>query len=60
MSRMILTRTIDAPVDLVFQAVADIRQFSQALPHIVDHLAFHQRIGTGKVNVLKRAEGTTG
>ena len=32
---MILTRTIDAPVDLVFQAVADIRQFSQALPHIV-------------------------
>ena len=32
---MIVKRTIDAPTELVFQTVADIRQFSQAIPHIV-------------------------
>jgi uncharacterized protein YndB with AHSA1/START domain len=35
MSPIIVTRTIRAPVDLVFQTVADIRRFSQALPHVV-------------------------
>ena len=35
MSRIIVTRTIDAPIDLVFQTVADERRLSQALPHIV-------------------------
>ncbi|UCH93499.1 MAG: SRPBCC family protein [Candidatus Aminicenantes bacterium] len=35
MTRTIVTRTIDAPVDVVFKTVADINQFSQAIPHIV-------------------------
>jgi uncharacterized protein YndB with AHSA1/START domain len=35
MSRTVVTRTIAAPVAKVFQTVADISQFSQALPHIV-------------------------
>ena len=35
MDRMELTRTIAAPIDRVFNAVADISQFSKALPHIV-------------------------
>ena len=35
MSRIIVTRTINAPLDLVFNTVADINQFSKALPHIV-------------------------
>ena len=29
MSRIIVTRTIDTPIDLVFPTVADIRRFSQ-------------------------------
>ncbi|MCI0691762.1 SRPBCC family protein [candidate division KSB1 bacterium] len=35
MSRMIVTRTIKAPVEVVFKTVSDINQFSQAVPHIV-------------------------
>jgi len=36
MTRITATRTIDAPLDLVFQTVADIRQLSKALPHVVN------------------------
>ena len=35
MTRTIITRLIDAPIDKVFRTVADIRQFFQAIPHIV-------------------------
>jgi carbon monoxide dehydrogenase subunit G len=35
MSRMIVTRRIAAPIERVFKTVADIGQFSQAIPHIV-------------------------
>ncbi len=35
MTRITVTRTIDAPVEAVFKTVADIRQFSKAVPHIV-------------------------
>ncbi len=35
MSRIIVTRSINAPVDRVFMTVADIQRLSQALPHIV-------------------------
>ena len=35
MSRITVTRTVDAPIDLVFETGADERRFSQALPHIV-------------------------
>jgi hypothetical protein len=31
-----ITRIINAPVDVVFSTIADIRQFSKAIPHIVD------------------------
>ena len=36
MARTTVTRTIDAPIELVFKTVADIKQFSQAIPHIVN------------------------
>ena len=35
MSRIIVTRIINAPIDFVFKTVADINRFSKALPHIV-------------------------
>ncbi len=35
MAHMIVKRTINAPIDVVFKTVADINQFSQAIPHIV-------------------------
>ncbi len=35
MTRTTITRTIDAPIDKVFQTVAEIDNFSKALPHIV-------------------------
>jgi carbon monoxide dehydrogenase subunit G len=35
MSRMIVTRSIKAPLESVFRTVADINQFSEAIPHIV-------------------------
>lgn len=36
MSRTTVTRTIDAPVNVVFRTVADINHFSDAVPHIVN------------------------
>lgn len=36
MTRTELSRTIDAPVDLVFSTVADIANYSKAVPHIVN------------------------
>ena len=35
MARTIVTRNINAPVELVFRTIADINQFSKAVPHIV-------------------------
>lgn len=41
-------RTIDAPVELVFATVSDIRNFSQAVPHIVDvEFLSEQQSGVG-------------
>lgn len=34
MTRTIITRTINAPLDLVFTTVADIRNYSKAIPHL--------------------------
>ncbi len=34
MTQYHVTRTIDAPVDLVFRTVSDITNFSKAIPHI--------------------------
>ena len=36
MTRIEVKRVIDAPISKVFQTVADIREFSKALPHVVD------------------------
>lgn len=36
MAATTVIRTINAPLDLVFQTVADIRNFSKAVPHIVN------------------------
>lgn len=36
MSRTVVTRTIDAPVDVVFRTVAHIDEFAKAIPHIVN------------------------
>ena len=36
MTRTELSRTIDAPLDLVFSTVADIANYSKAVPHIVN------------------------
>ncbi len=35
MTRTIVKRTINAPIETVFKTVADINNFSQAVPHIV-------------------------
>lgn len=35
MSRTVIARTIDAPVERVFRTIADIRHFSEAVPDIV-------------------------
>ncbi len=48
MTQYHVTRTIDAPVDLVFRTVSDINHFSKAVPHIekVEFLT-EQRTGIG-------------
>jgi ribosome-associated toxin RatA of RatAB toxin-antitoxin module len=35
MTPIAVTRIIKAPIDVVFKTVADIRQFKEALPHVV-------------------------
>ncbi|MDZ7692842.1 MAG: SRPBCC family protein [Balneolaceae bacterium] len=36
MSKIIIIKTVHAPVELVFNTIADIRNFSEAVPDIVD------------------------
>ena len=36
MTRILITKKIAAPIEVVFKTVADINQFSQAIPHIVN------------------------
>ena len=64
MPRMTVTRTIDAPVDLVFNSVADISQFSQAIPHIVNvEFLTEQKTGVGtrfrEMRLMHGKEATT-
>ena len=47
MTRTTVARIIDAPVDRVFQAVADISNFSKAVPHIIN-VEFISDVRTGK------------
>lgn len=48
MTRTTIVRTIEAPVDIVFDTVADIRKFSEAIPHIVEvEFLTEQQVGVG-------------
>ena len=64
MSRITVTRTIDAPLDVVFRTVADIRQFSKALPRIVK-FEFLSEVKSGvgtrfrETRLMKGKEATT-
>ena len=64
MPRMIVTRTIEAPIDLVFTTVADITQFSEAIPHIVKvEFLSDVKFGVGtrfcETRLMKGKEATT-
>ena len=48
MTRTELSRTINAPIDVVFSTVSDIRDFSKAVPHIVNvEFVSEERAGVG-------------
>ena len=48
MTRTELSRTIDAPIGVVFATVSDISNFSQAVPHIVNvEFLSEARVGVG-------------
>lgn len=63
MTRTVVTRTINAPIERVFSVVADIRNFSQAIPHIekVEFLSESQ-LGVGtrfrETRLMKGREAT--
>ena len=49
MNRYTVTRTINAPIEDVFKTVADIAEFSKALPHVVKYEFLsdrHSGVGT--------------
>ena len=46
MTRTELSRTIDAPIGVVFATVSDITNFSRAVPHI-EHVEFLSEVKTG-------------
>lgn len=59
-----ITRTIDAPVESVFEAVADISDFSQAVPEIVRvEFLTESRVGVGtrfrETRVMRGREAST-
>ena len=64
MSQISVIRTIDAPVDLVFQTISDIRNFSKAIPDIV-HAEILSDVQTGvgtrfrETRLMKGREATT-
>src|SRR6185295_361887 len=62
--RLVVMRTIDAPIDVVFRTVADITQFSRALPHIVKvEFLSDARLGAGtrfrETRLMKGKENVT-
>jgi len=64
MTRMIVRRTIDAPIDVVFKTVADINRFSQAIPHIVKvEILSDVKLGVGtrfrETRLMKGKEAVT-
>ncbi|MEX1364978.1 MAG: SRPBCC family protein [Nannocystaceae bacterium] len=64
MTRTTISRTIDAPVALVFRTVADIANFARAVPHITKvELLSEQQVGQGtrfrETRVMKGREAST-
>jgi len=64
MTRAIVTRTISAPVDFVFDTVSDINNFSKAIPHIVKaEILSDVKSGAGtrfrETRLMKGKEATT-
>jgi len=64
MSRTVVTRTIEAPVEAVFDTIAHVENFSRAVPNIanVDYLTDQQRgVGTRfrETRVMRGREATT-
>ena len=64
MTQFATKRTIDAPVDRVFETVAHIENFQQAIPHItnVEFLTeSHTGVGTGfrETRLMRGREATT-
>jgi hypothetical protein len=64
MSRIVVTRTIAAPIDLVFNTVANINQFSKAVPRIVKYEFLSDvKSGVGtrfrETRLMKGQEATT-
>ena len=54
MSRTIVTRRIEAPVDRVFETVSDIGNFSKAISGIVNvEFMSEQRLGVGTSATLQ-------
>ena len=48
MKRIQITRSIAAPLDVVFQTVADVRNFRDAVPHIINiEFLTEQQVGEG-------------
>lgn len=64
MTQITLTRVIDAPLDFVFNTVADIRRFSEVVPHIVKvEFLTESKTGVGtrfrETRLMKGKEATT-
>ncbi len=64
MVQITISRIIDAPADVVFSTVADIRQFSKAIPHIVDfEITSDEKSGVGtqfcEVRLMRGKETST-
>jgi carbon monoxide dehydrogenase subunit G len=64
MNRMIIKRTIHAPIGLVFKTLADINQFSKAIAHIVKvEFLSEQKFGIGtrfrETRLMKGREAAT-
>jgi uncharacterized membrane protein len=62
--KMTVTRTIDAPIERVFQTVADIENFKEAIPHIKNvQFLTERRSGVGtrfaETRLMKGREATT-
>ena len=64
MTKTIVTRQINAPIDVVFATISDIRNFSEALPHIVGYeILTDIQVGVGtrfrETRLMNRKEATT-